>query len=62
LLCCVFVKDRGLQRKEEVEAERITQEMAKNSREDIDSQKDVERGLGSAEYLSVTRRRKGKGR
>jgi hypothetical protein len=30
LLCCVFVKDRGLQRKEEVEAERIAQEMVKN--------------------------------
>jgi MFS family permease len=51
LLCCVFVKDRGLQRKEEVEAERIAQEMAKNSKEDVDNQKDVERGLGSTESL-----------
>ena len=52
LLCCVFVKDRGPQRKEEVEAERIAQEMVKNAKEDIDSQKDVERGLGSTESLS----------
>jgi MFS family permease len=51
LLCCVFVKDRGLQRKEEVEAERIAQELAQNSKEDV-NKKDVERGLGSTESLS----------
>jgi MFS family permease len=51
LLCCVFVKDRGLQRAEEVEAARIA-DMAKNSKEDVGNQNDVEHGLGSTESLS----------
>jgi MFS family permease len=48
LLCCVFVRDRGLQRKEEIEAD---QDKAAAERAASEDHGDLERGLGSTTSL-----------
>jgi hypothetical protein len=51
LLLCVFVKDRGLQRKEEVEAEKAKAEAERAASQATDDQHDIEKGLESTTSL-----------
>lgn len=51
LLLCVFVKDRGLQRKEEVEAEKAKAEAERAASQATNAQSDLEKGMTSMTSL-----------
>jgi MFS family permease len=51
LICCIFVKDRGLQRKEEVEAQKAKEDTERAAGRDGNDAEDVEKCLGSTTSL-----------
>jgi MFS family permease len=59
LICCIFVKDRGLQRKEEVDTQKAKEDAERAASRDGNDAEDVEKALGSTTSLQDSENEKG---
>jgi MFS family permease len=60
LVCCIFVKDRGLQRKEEIEAQKAQEDAERAGSQEGQNGEDVEKALRSTTSLQVSEHEKEK--